>query len=314
MPRDNSRTQITSRAVTRSPLLCLLLLLFGQTVWAQGARSSNPSDGIQEWFLRISQVTDHKLANAEQAVVMVQQLRGVGGDISKPAASQFDAPGLDHSSWPRAYLDVFRRVSAPHKGSLNTAVQPFSLEDPAGGLGPNWRQPNSSIKSRDTRQLQYLVLNILEREGLPRELLAVPLVESGFDPFAVSPKGARGLWQLMPDTARRYGLNSDGSFDERLDPLRSTTAAARYLKDLYGLWGDWALALAAYNAGEGRVGRALAASPSRDFLTLASSGLLPRETRQYVPAVLAAARGIAGGKRPRHLSATSVPLTEGTAR
>lgn len=312
MPRNNSRARITCHSVTKGLRLCLLLLLTGQTVWAQGARDSNPSDGIRKWFLQISQVTDRKLADADQAVVMVQELKRTGGDISNPAVSQFEASGLDYSAWPQAYLDVFRRLSAPYQGRLNATAQPFDLKNPAEGLASNWRHP--AVKARDTRQIQSLVLAILEKEGLPRELLAVPLVESGFDPFAESPKGARGLWQLMPDTARRYGLNPDGLFDERLDPLRSTIAAARYLKDLYGLWGDWALALAAYNTGEGRVGRALAASPSPDFLTLASRGLLPRETREYVPAVLAAARDIVKGKGSRNSDATSVAFTERGAR
>lgn len=314
MPRNNSRAQITSRAVTTSPLLCLLLLLAGQTAWAQGARGSNPSDGVQEWFQRISQVTDQKLAEAERALEMTQRLKDQNPAISDPVASQIEDSWFEHASWPQAYVDVFRRLSAPYQGRLNAAVQPFRLEESAGDLGSNWGQPNWSVKPTNTRQLQYLVLTILEREGLPRELLAVPLIESGFDPFAESPKGARGLWQLMPDTARRYGLNPDGLFDERLDPLRSTIAATRYLKDLYGLWGDWALALAAYNAGEGRVGRALAASPSPDFLTLASRGLLPQETREYVPAVLAAARNIVKGKRARNSDATSVAFRERGAR
>ncbi len=317
MRRNHSRAQITSRGMTTSPLACLLLLLAGQAVWAQGAPSSNPSDRVQElqeWFQRISQVTDQKLAEAERALEMTQRLKDQNPAISDPVASQIEDSWFEHASWPQAYLDVFRRLSAPYQGRLNAAVQPFRLEEAAGGLGSNWRQPNWSVKPTNTRQLQYLVLSILEREGLPRELLAVPLIESGFDLFAESPKGARGLWQLMPDTARRYGLNPDGPFDERLDPFRSTIAAARYLKDLYGLWGDWALALAAYNAGEGRVGRALAASPSRDFSTLASHGLLPQETRAYVPAVLAAARDIVKGKRSRNSDATSVAFTERGAR
>lgn len=132
-------------------------------------------------------------------------------------------------------------------------------------------------------------LAILRAHGLPEELVAVVAVESGFQPSAISPKGARGLWQLMPETARRYGLTVGGEGDERLDPLKSTHAAARYMKDLYAQFANWPLALAAYNAGEQRVERALSRMGARDFWTLARHAALPEETRAYVPAVLSRA-------------------------
>jgi membrane-bound lytic murein transglycosylase D len=122
---------------------------------------------------------------------------------------------------------------------------------------------------------------------LPAQLVSVAAVESGFDARALSPKGARGLWQLMPETARRYGLLVDSRRDERLDPVKSTHAAAQYLKDLHAQFADWPLTLAAYNAGEGRVERALERLGARDFWTLSRVAALPDETRRYVPAVLA---------------------------
>ncbi len=127
---------------------------------------------------------------------------------------------------------------------------------------------------------------ILEQEGAPAELLNVARVESGFNPFALSPKGARGLWQFMPDTARRFGLRVDARRDDRLQPELSTRAAARYLRFLHATFGDWKLALAAYNAGEGRVLRAIQQGRTRDFREIARRRLLPEETRRYVPAVL----------------------------
>lgn len=130
------------------------------------------------------------------------------------------------------------------------------------------------------------VANILREQGLPAALLGVAAVESGFDPQALSPKGALGLWQLMPETARHYGLVVDSNKDERLEPRKSTYVAARYLSDLYAQFHDWLLTLAAYNAGEGRVQDAIARFSTRDFWALSRQRALPEETRRYVPAVL----------------------------
>ena len=139
-------------------------------------------------------------------------------------------------------------------------------------------------------QLRALIEPILHQQGVPAELFAVVLVESGGQPAALSPKGARGLWQFMPDTARRYGLVVDRRNDERLDVLKSTRAAARYLRDLQDRFADWSLALAAYNAGEDAVQRALERTGANNFAGLGPS--LPPETQHYVPAVIAAARSL----------------------
>lgn len=124
---------------------------------------------------------------------------------------------------------------------------------------------------------------ILRKYGLPEELALLPLIESGFNPFAVSRSGAGGLWQLMPQTAKRYGLRVGGSVDERFDLYRSTEAAARYLKDLYRMFGNWELVLAAYNCGEGCVRRRTGGA---DFWK--SKWALPDQTRKYVPMFFAA--------------------------
>jgi hypothetical protein len=133
---------------------------------------------------------------------------------------------------------------------------------------------------------------ILQQSGVPVELAGVTMVESGALATALSPKGARGLWQLMPGTARRYGLRVDDIEDDRLDLEKSTRAAARYLSDLHLQFGSWTLALAAYNSGEQNVQRAISRSRSMEFAVLSSTGLLPLETRNYVPRVLAAIQSL----------------------
>lgn len=145
---------------------------------------------------------------------------------------------------------------------------------------------------RRLRQLLPILEPILQEEGVPRGLAAVVAVESGVRSTALSSKGALGLWQLMPETARRYGLQVTESIDERTDTIKATRAAARYLRDLYAQFGNWQLAFAAYNAGEGTILRAIAKSGNRDFEGLRSNRLLPLETSNYVPAVLSVMRAL----------------------
>lgn len=130
-----------------------------------------------------------------------------------------------------------------------------------------------------------MILDVFHQKGLPEELVFTAMIESGFNPVAVSHAGAKGLWQFMTPTARRYGLRVDRWLDERLDPEKSTVAAANYLSDLYKIFGSWELAQAAYNAGEMRVLRAIKGTGTRDFWRLTRSRLLRDETKNFVPAI-----------------------------
>ena len=129
---------------------------------------------------------------------------------------------------------------------------------------------------------------VLASYNLPPDLIALPFIESGYNTMAYSPVGAGGMWQFMPYTGRRFGLTVDWWVDERRDPYKSTVAAAKYLTKLYQMFGDWNLALAAYNAGEGKISRVMAASGQCDFFDIAKDPkLLKEETRHYVPKFLA---------------------------
>jgi hypothetical protein len=158
-------------------------------------------------------------------------------------------------------------------------------EDRLRAGGPAWAATLHGV----ARGAQYLepMRAILGEEGVPASLALLPVVESSFRPEALAPDGGRGLWQLRPRTARRFGLVVNRRRDERTDPERATRAAARYLRLLYERYGDWPLALAAYNAGEGRVDRALGRRPGASFWQLAEEGHLPATTRDYVPRFLA---------------------------
>lgn len=143
-----------------------------------------------------------------------------------------------------------------------------------------------------SRGVHYLpmIQSIFRAEGLPLDLAYVPLVESAFKPTALSRAKAKGIWQFMRGTALENGLRHDWYIDERAEPEKATRAAAKYLKTLHEMFdGDWHLALASYNGGPGRVQRAVKRSGRTDFWKLAaSSAYLPRETRNYVPLILAA--------------------------
>jgi membrane-bound lytic murein transglycosylase D len=134
-----------------------------------------------------------------------------------------------------------------------------------------------------------MIRSTFKREGLPEDLAYVAMIESSFKVRARSKARAQGVWQFIVPTGRRYGLKKTRVLDERSDPVKATEAAAGYFKDLYEIFNDWYLVMAAYDAGEGRVARAIARTGSDNYWDLCRAGALPRETRLYVPSVIAAA-------------------------
>jgi membrane-bound lytic murein transglycosylase D len=183
-----------------------------------------------------------------------------------------DAPVVD--------LEAAASIPMPEHRTIDSAVRLFSVD------------MKDSIQASLIRSGKYkpLIDQALAGEQLPKGLAYLPVIESAYLPTLTSRAGAHGIWQFMPDTAREYGLRVDWWVDERADPERSTVAAAKYLKDLHRMFDDWALALAAYNCGPGRVKRTLNETGATTFWELLDQGLLPKETRGYVPTFFATLR------------------------
>jgi membrane-bound lytic murein transglycosylase D len=167
---------------------------------------------------------------------------------------------------------------------------PLMLTDPVVGyinyFSSRGRETleNSLIRGGRYREV---IEKILRDEGVPPELIYLAQAESGFHPLALSRVGARGMWQFMASRAKGYGLQRNQWVDERQDPEKATRAAARHLKDLYNQFGDWYLAMAAYNSGPGTVQSAVRRTGYADFWELYRRNVLPRETRNYVPIIVA---------------------------
>lgn len=203
----------------------------------------------------------------------------------QPQPTVNDPFGAFHSSLSkavdRALTDPVRAAEAP-RSEVPSSPAPMAATD---------RKARAPVAAGNrVQQLRPIIEPILREEQVPTDLAAIVLVESAGQSNALSPKGARGLWQFMPSTARRYGLTVTSERDERLDVYKSTRAAAHYLHDLRNQFGDWRLVFAAYNAGGETVQRAIERNGAKDFAALSGRRLLPLETRKYVPAVLEAIR------------------------
>jgi membrane-bound lytic murein transglycosylase D len=204
-------------------------------------------------------------------------------------------------------------VGSGFHGNQDGEERLFGIENPAidtamGRFTGNERAFMNRALGRSVRFLPE-IRRILAEEGLPADLGFLVLIESGFNQSAVSRASAVGLWQFMADTGRGYGLAVNGEVDERHDLFRSTRAAARFLKDLYAQFGDWYLALAAYNSGAGYISRRIRETGLTDYWQLIEKGALYRETTEYVPRFLAARR-IA--RAPEHYGFTTIPFEYGS--
>jgi membrane-bound lytic murein transglycosylase D len=218
----------------------------------------------------------------------LEQLAGYESEARAALAAARELPGGDdYADWLQLRIDDIeaarQAVALPRPGppgppslhSAGTGIPFYAL-----WLGRERVRPEPG----EAPALMPRLRQAFAAEGLPPELAWLAEAESSLNPAAQSPAGARGLFQLMPETAHALGLRTFLP-DERTDPEKSARAAARYLRSLYTKFGSWPLALAAYNAGEGRVSRELASRGASDFAGVASA--LPTQTRMYVPKVCA---------------------------
>lgn len=216
-------------------------------------------------------------------------LLGVGlaaawaGDTREPDADISPAAGA-----PPAALQP---VQGHRGGDVHSISFPDedSIEGFVQGLLARKREWLQAVLDRSRLYRAVIAAELAER-GMPRELLFLPAVESGYQPRAVSPKGATGLWQLMRNTAAPYGLRMDEWIDERRDFIRATEAALGKLAEGYRQFGSWEMALAAYNAGAGRMARLAKEHGTANYWTLRAKGVLPTETAAFVPQFAALSR------------------------
>lgn len=193
--------------------------------------------------------------------------------------------------------DLIRSSKLRGPMMVATAEPVRALPQPVLGVTPEVQRELDQFVKRERATVELIMeqraahhnqlVEVFADEGVPVELVNLAGIESRFNPLALSRAGARGMWQFMKSTARIYGLTVSKSKDERTDPILSSIAAARHLRDLFNSYQDWHLALAAYNAGPGRIDKALKTSRKRCFWDISRSGTLARETERFVPKFIA---------------------------
>ncbi len=233
---------------------------------------------------RLQQEFD-KLVEGVNNLEMVALKAGDGFTEQKAEPAPIDEANevtfpVDPSVRARAEAEM-REIHSDLPLVINDEVARYISYFSSGGRGQLERSLARAGRYRD------MILRILREEGVPQDLIYLAQAESGFHPLALSRAGARGMWQFMAGRASGYGLQRNWWLDDRQDPEKATRAAARHLKDLYNQFGDWYLAMAAYNSGPGTVQSAVQRTGYADFWQLYRRGVLPKETRNYVPIILA---------------------------
>ena len=209
-----------------------------------------------------------------------------GGPRPVPPSPQPDADDLSIAyriALEEAAVSLGSTVTPPRPLRLELPIPEHDAVEAAIGYFSGARRETIQASFRRSAPWVPMIHEILASYDLPADLAYLPVIESGYRSTLTSSAGAHGMWQFMAPTAREYGLRVDWWVDERADPWKATRAAAHYLSDLHRMFGDWPLALAAYNCGPGRVRRTLEAENATTFWELLDKRALPKETRGYVP-------------------------------
>ncbi len=213
----------------------------------------------------------------------LQEGDGFGEQKSEPAP-------IDEANEVTFPVDQNIKATAEAEVKTTHSDLPLMMTDPvASYINYFSTRGRGTLEHALIRSGQYrdMIERVLREEGVPQDLIYLAQAESGFHPLALSRAGARGIWQFMGSRAKGYGLERDWWVDERQDPEKATRAAAHHLRDLYNEFGDWYLAMAAYNSGPGTVQNAVKRTGYADFWELYKRNVLPKETRNYVPIILA---------------------------
>src|ERR1700722_8512062 len=214
----------------------------------------------------------------------------LGGLASDSDAQKSEPAPIDETNGITPTADPKLKAKAQAEMKLTHSDLPLMMTDQvAGYISYFSNRGRGTFEHAFARSGRYhdMMVKILKEEGVPQDLIYLAQAKSGFHPLAVSRVGARGIWQFMGSRARGYGLHHSMWVDDRQDPEKSTRAAAHHLKDLYNQFGDWYLAMAAYNSGPGTVQAAVRRTGYADFWELYRRNVLPKETRNYVPIILA---------------------------
>ncbi|MBV9038621.1 MAG: transglycosylase SLT domain-containing protein [Acidobacteriaceae bacterium] len=218
----------------------------------------------------------------------VEKLGAGRTDEGEVAFDKAPIDEISHMTFP-----VDQSIASKLKGELNQTASgiPLELSDPVLSYVHFYSSDRGRAillaGLRRSGRYRPMIQRILAEEGVPEELIYLAQAESGFLPRALSNKHAVGMWQFIAETGSTYDLVHTAAFDERLDPEKATRGAARFLKHLYERYGDWYLAMAAYNCGAGAVDRAVERTGYADYWELLKRHALPRETAGYVPIILA---------------------------
>ena len=241
----------------------------------------------------MSDLPQDKLAAVQKTPETSEAMPDTASD--KPAVDNADKTDAAEKQNTDAQVAVNQPESSQYKNTPSPlGISYKSNETAVKAIDKNINLFKDRIRERFSiwleRSAKYIEImkDVLKEKNLPEELVFLPIVESGFNLNAYSRARAVGPWQFIAGTAKRYGLVIDWWRDERKDPIKSTGAAADYLKDLHGMFGSWKLALAAYDAGEGRIMKALKKTGAEDYWALLHTKQIRAETKEYVPRYIAA--------------------------